>query len=221
MRIAGTASFAAPPAAVWAALADPALLARTIPGAYRVQALSSGGCAFAVSARAAAVSGIYEGQAVPVEAQAPTAARLHVSGVGAPGTVTAEVAVRLGPGPATAGAGTTPYGAAMTGTTLEYDADIAAEGLVAGVGQRVLAGAARQLADGFLAAVDTALGAPPAVVAAGAPAGTAGPATSTPTRSQLTAGTPARTPLTAGAVAGALGALAGWLLGRRRAGRRH
>ena len=84
------------------------------------------------------------------------------SGAGAPGTVDADVVVRLAP-------------AQTGGTDLTYDADAAVGGVIGGVGQRMLAGVTKKMAGQFFSAVDADIaGAPPAARATSAPAGAVG-----------------------------------------------
>ncbi|HKG50456.1 MAG TPA: carbon monoxide dehydrogenase subunit G [Actinomycetales bacterium] len=156
MKVNGDAVLHAPPATVFSALNDPAVLARTIPGCQSLSPLGEDRYAMAVTAGVAAVKGTYEGEVRLTEQQPPHAFTLRAKGSGAPGTVDTTVRVTL----AEVDGGT---------TRLEYDADAVVGGMVGGVGQRMLSGVARKMAGQFFAAVDGELtGALPAV-AAGVP----------------------------------------------------
>src|SRR5204863_120078 len=110
------------------------LLEQVGPDAYRAT----------VTAGVAAIRGTFSGDVRLSDQDAPHSFVLHAAGSGAPGTVTADVKVRLADG----GDGT---------TVLSYDADAVVGGMVGGVGQRVLAGVAKKTAGEFLAAVDDVL----------------------------------------------------------------
>jgi hypothetical protein len=106
----------------------------------------------------AAIKGTYDGQVHLTEQEHPEAFTLKARGAGAPGTVDADVRVRLAPN----GSG---------GTDLTYDADAAVGGAIGGVGQRMLAGVTRKMAGQFFTAVDNDIAGvlvavPPAVVGA-------------------------------------------------------
>jgi uncharacterized protein len=150
MKISGAATMHAPPWQVWAALLDPAVLAATIPGCERLTPTGSGACQLTATAGVASLQGTYAGQVTLSQRHEPASFALTVRGAGGPGTVTATVAVRLTP--------------AHDGTELSYDADVTVGGRLAGVGQRLLASAARRLAAEFLRSVDTFLAGNGAVV---------------------------------------------------------
>jgi carbon monoxide dehydrogenase subunit G len=149
MNISGTATLHAPIDAVYAALNDPAVLVRTIPGCERLERVGPDAYTMVITAGVASVKGTYRGEVALTDQEAPHGFVLKASGSGAPGTVSAEAKVRL-----TAADGGT--------TTLTYDADAIVGGMVGGVGQRVLSGVARKTANEFFAAVDAALAPPPA-----------------------------------------------------------
>ncbi|CAN5115673.1 hypothetical protein BH20ACT5_BH20ACT5_18060 [soil metagenome] len=143
MKLSGTASLSAPPQRVWDALNDPAVQARTIPGCEQLEAVGPDEYRLTVSAGVASIKGLYVGQVRLSDKDEPTSYVLHASGSGGPGTVSAECTVRLAPD--------------GEGTALSYDADAVVGGVIAGVGQRVLAGVAKKMAGQFFAAVDSEL----------------------------------------------------------------
>jgi uncharacterized protein len=145
--------------------------------------------------------------------QAPESYRLSAKGSGAPGTIQADAELRLETDGAT--------------TVVHYDADAVVGGMIGGVGQRMIAGAARKTAGEFFSAVaNEVLHGPPAapVPAEAAPAAApAGAPAEAPAVGQVFAGAPAAAPtadrrgleLLGAFVLGAAVALAGVLVGRR------
>src|SRR5439155_205665 len=144
------------PDRVYGALNDPAVLVRTIPGCERLEQMGVDAYRMTVTAGVASIRGSFSGDIRLCDQRPPHSFVLRASGSGAPGTVTADVAVTL----ADSGGGS---------TLLSYDADAVVGGMVGGVGQRVLSGVARKTAAEFFAAIDDVLTA--AVPEPGAPAG--------------------------------------------------
>ncbi|MBI3686999.1 MAG: carbon monoxide dehydrogenase subunit G [Actinobacteria bacterium] len=212
MKVSGEATLHAPVDRVYAALHDPAVLVRTIPGCQRLEQVGADAYVMTVEAGVAAVRGVFSGEVMLTDHRAPHAFVLRAAGSGAPGTVTATVAVTLTGG--------------VDGTTVvAYDADAVVGGMVGGVGQRVLSGVAKKTAGEFFAAVDGALvGGPPPPEVPGEPAAAAGTVYERP---RPPAGMPGGLPggFLAGAAFGAalalLGAVVGAVLARtpRRHGR--
>ena len=159
MMVSGSATLNASPDAVWRALNDPAVLVRTIPGCQRLEAVGEDAYTMTVTAGVASIKGVYTGQVRLSDHQPPDSFVLTASGSGAPGTVSADVRVKL----TDAGGGT---------TSLSYDADAIVGGMIGGVGQRMLTGVAKKTAGEFFAAVDDVLNGRAAAPAAAATAGT-------------------------------------------------
>jgi carbon monoxide dehydrogenase subunit G len=155
MKVTGNAVLHAAPAEVFAALNDPEVLARTIPGCRALTPLGNDCYALEVTAGVASVKGTYEGQVRLADQQPPHAFTLRAVGTGAPGTVDTTVRVSLAEDD--------------HATRLEYEADAVVGGMVGGVGQRVLSGVARKMAGQFFAAVDAELRGVPAAASIGAP----------------------------------------------------
>jgi carbon monoxide dehydrogenase subunit G len=153
VKLSGEAVLSAPVADVYAALNDPAVLVRTIPGCQRLEMVGPDSYRATVVAGVASIKGIFDGDVRLSDQAPPNSFTLHASGAGAPGTVTAVARVSLTPGDA-------------GGTLLRYDADATIGGVIGGVGQRMLAGVARKTAGEFFAAVDRTLAAGPAALAA-------------------------------------------------------
>ena len=210
MKVVGQAVLQAPIDQVWEALNDPAVLVRTIPGCQQLETTGPDAYAMTVVAGVTSIKGSYAGTVQLAELQPPTSFVLRASGAGAPGTVSAEVTVRL-----TEQQGT---------TVLEYDADAVIGGMIGGVGQRMLAGVAKKLAGEFFAGVEQLLTGEAAELVPAAPAGLPGQVYRAPEAPARKVVVPAGEPLSfiLGAVFGAAAALAGVLVGVRaaRTGRR-
>ena len=148
MKVTGTSTLAADPATVYAALNDPAVLVRTIPGCQRLEALGGDAYAMTVAAGVGSIKGVYDGQVRLADHEEPGSFTLHAQGAGAAGTIGAQVAVTLVD---------TPGG----GTSLTYDADATVGGMIGGVGQRMLTGVSKRMADEFFANVEAVLASSP------------------------------------------------------------
>ncbi len=221
MKITGSYTVDAPRDAFWAALQDPAVLARTLPGCQTLETTGDDAYAATLTAGVASIKGTYTGTVELRDKQAPESYRLTAQGSGAPGTVRADALVRL----------------EIDGDTtiVHYDADAVVGGTIGGVGQRMIAGAARRTAGEFFTAVANEVlygPAAPATAAAASQLAATGAATGDGTAApdsevgQVHAGRAAssgwygyapagRTEMLAAFALGAAAALAGVWLGRR------
>ena len=187
MKVAGEYVFDVTPEQVWQALHDRALLAAALPGARRLQPTGEDEYAIVVDVGVGAIKGTYEGAFSLTDQLAPEACTVRASASGHPGTVQAVARMRL-----------TAKG--DDGAVLAYDADANLTGPLAGVGQRLVAAAARRTTERFLGELEQMIVAPPETVE---------PVTEQELR-------PAWTPraVIAGAVAGGAIALTGVVVGR-------
>ncbi len=144
MKVTGSAVLHAPRERVWAALNDPNVLVRTIPGCRQLEQVGPDAYQATVETGVASIKGVFSGEVSLTEQLGPESFVLHASGAGAPGTVTTDVRVRL----------TEVDG---NSTRLDYDADAVVGGMIGGVGQRMLTSVAKRTADEFFAAVDGVL----------------------------------------------------------------
>jgi uncharacterized protein len=144
VKLSGEATLRADVARVYAALNDPAVLVRTIPGCQRLEQVGPDAYRATVTAGVASIKGTFDGDVRLTDQVAPHSFTLHAAGAGAPGTVSAVARVVL----EEAGDGA---------TLLRYDADATIGGVIGGVGQRMLTGVAKKTAGEFFAAVDRAL----------------------------------------------------------------
>jgi hypothetical protein len=178
VNITGSATLHAPPPQAWAALNDPAVLTRTIPGCEHLEAAGPASYRLTITAGVASIQGTYTTEVSLTDRQEPTSCRLALHAAGAPGTLTAKVLVLLVP-------------SGDDSTEVTYAADTTPDGMIAAVGQRLLASTAQKLASDFFASLDELLvtraatpapsAAPPQGVRAGGAAGVSFP-TSVPMR---------------------------------------
>jgi uncharacterized protein len=217
MKVNGFAVLHAAPDAVYAALNDPAVLVRTIPGVESLSQVAGDRYRMTVTAGVASIKGSYDGEVSLGEQDPPRAFTLKANGSGAPGTVDATVRVTLAE--------------ENGGTRLDYDADAVVGGMVGGVGQRMLTGVAKKMAGQFFGNVDAVLtgaAVPERVAVAAPPAAAAGALVAEPAAAGAVfrAPAPSRGPsaedlkvpfwiVLAGVGAGAFWALAGVLVGWR------
>jgi uncharacterized protein len=220
MKVSGTSALQAPRQDVWRALNDPAVLVQAIPGCRQLEALGEDAYKMTVAAGVGAIKGVYDGEVRLTDHEEPVSFRMHAQGAGAPGTIGAEVLVMLDEGP-------------DGGTSLSYDADAVVGGTIGGVGQRMLTGVSKKMADEFFGNIDSLLAGLPTAAAQAAPAAAPGAAAAAPTPVGPAAPTPGQVftaPARAaggpqpgfvtGVVLGAASALAGVLVGAWVAGRR-
>ncbi|MBC2640937.1 MULTISPECIES: carbon monoxide dehydrogenase subunit G [unclassified Rhodococcus (in: high G+C Gram-positive bacteria)] len=206
MRIAGTALLTAPPEAVYDNLQDGKVLAATIPGVQSLEQLSDNHYKLSITAGVASIKGTYDGEVILSQQNRPQSFVMTASGAGAPGTVKADVTVRLEERDG--------------GTLLSYDADAVVGGMVGGVGQRMITGVAKKMAGVFFKGIDGVIanGIPAAEVAAvaGEAPAVAGTSAAVPVPAAATTRVPegaSTTIVLASAALGAGIALAGVLVG--------
>lgn len=208
MKISGSATLASPPDKVWDAFHDPEVLTRCLPGCESLTAIGEHEYTMTVTAGVAAIKGTYDGQVALRNQQHPSSFTMSAKGAGGPGTVDADVLVRL-------------VASADGGTELSYDADAAVGGVIGGVGQRMLAGVTKKMAGQFFSAVDADIAgvrkpsttAADAVTAVGAPAPSGSGWPTEPSQGMDHS-------FVRGAVFGAVVALAGVVVGATIRGRR-
>jgi uncharacterized protein len=206
MKVSGVATMHAPARRVWDALNDPAVLVATIPGCERLEATGPDSYRMRVTAGVASVRGTYSGEISLSERLEPKSFLMVASGSGGPGTVSTSVRVKLAD---------TADGL----TEISYDADAEIGGMLAGVGQRMLASVAKRMAAEFFAAVDDVLTGRVVPAAAGqatASGGTAPAAFVAPARAtSASRASDFGRGVLVGAAAALAGVLVGALLGRR------
>jgi len=136
MKIEGAYDIPAPRPKVWEAFLDQERLRQAIPGCEKLEAIGEDEYRATMKIGVAAVKGTFEGKVRFSDRQPPDSYRMAIEGSGGPGFIRGEAVMRLVDG-------------AAGGTTISYSADVQVGGLIAGVGQRMLGGVARMMADSF------------------------------------------------------------------------
>lgn len=196
MKLSGSTPVEVSRAELWRRLRDPAHVRRALPEGASFDEVEARSFAVVVTTGMAGTHGTYRGTVSVTEVQEPDRARLQVDVVGEPGTVRADVAVRLAED--------------GSGTLVSYDAEVVVTGLLAAVGRQVLAGSLTRVADEVLAALGDATPEPDAgsESGVGVEAAAGGEAAEVPLR-------PARHSWRLPAALATLAALVGALLRRR------
>ena len=138
--------------ALWAALNDPRVLTRCVPGCKKMIEIGPDTYKVDMQLRVAAVGGSFEGEISLSDKEAPKTCSIKVSGAGT-----------LGHGNGTARFEIEPDG--ESGARLIYKGSGEIGGLVAGVGQRMLASVSKHLIGRFFVALRKEFEAPVSGVA--------------------------------------------------------
>ncbi len=143
MKIEVSSVVPAPPARVFAALVDPAVLQRAIPGCESLTTVSPGVYEATMRVGLAGLKGTYTGKASVRDERPPSALTLAFDGKGGPGFVRGSAAIAL-----------VEQGDA---TRVACDADVQVGGVIAAVGSRLIQAAAMKMADDFFRRLSDAL----------------------------------------------------------------
>ena len=136
LDIGGNETIPAPVKALWVALNDPNVLTRCVPGCKSMTEIGPDAYKVDMQLKVAAVGGSFEGEISLADKQAPRTCSIKVSGAGT-----------LGHGNGTARFEIEPDG--ENGSRLIYKGTGEIGGLVAGVGQRILASVSKHLIGRF------------------------------------------------------------------------
>ena len=140
LDIGGNEAIPASVEALWVALNDPKVLTRCVPGCKTMTEIAPDAYKVEMQLRVAAVGGSFEGEISLSDKQAPKTCNIKVSGAGT-----------LGHGNGTARFEIEPHG--ENGSQLVYKGTGEIGGLVAGVGQRILASVSKHLIGRFFVAL--------------------------------------------------------------------
>ncbi len=157
MQMTGEYRIEAPRETVWAALIDPDVLKRCIPGCEELEQTSESEFTAKVKAKVGPVSAKFAGAVSLSDLNPPESYRISGEGKGG-------------------AAGFAKGGAMVTlaedggATMLAYEIDAQVGGKLAQIGQRLIAGTAKKMADDFFGRLVEAIGAPAEAVAAPAEA---------------------------------------------------
>src|SRR5262249_41093168 len=134
-KLEGSYDIPAPRDLVWAAFLDPEQLRKAIPGCEKLEAVGNDEYKATMKVGVAAVKGTFEGKVRLSDKKPPESYKMAVEGSGAPGFIRGETVITLAE--------------ANGGTRVSYTADVQVGGLIAGVGQRMLGGISKMMADQF------------------------------------------------------------------------
>ena len=135
MKIEGSHDVPAPRQKVWDAFLDPRQLRKAIPGCEKLEAVGADEFKATLKIGVAAVKGTFEGKVRLSDRKPPESYRLAAEGSGGPGFLKADTLITLSE--------------IAGGTRVAYSADVQVGGLIAGVGQRMLGGVSKMMADQF------------------------------------------------------------------------
>jgi uncharacterized protein len=135
MKIEGAHDVPAPRQKVWDAFLNPEQLRQAIPGCEKLEALGNDEFKATMKIGVGAVKGTFEGKVKLTEKNPPNSYRMAVEGSGGPGFMRGEALISLSD--------------IEGGTRVSYTADVQVGGLIAGVGQRMLGGVSKMMADQF------------------------------------------------------------------------
>jgi uncharacterized protein len=135
MKLEGSYDVKAPRQKVWSAFLDPETLKKAIPGCEKLELIAPDEYKATMKIGVAAVKGTFEGKVRLSDKKPSDSYRLAAEGSGGPGFVRADTLISLAD--------------IEGGTRVSYSADVQVGGLIAGVGQRMLGGVSKMMADQF------------------------------------------------------------------------
>src|SRR5437868_9552544 len=135
MKIEGTYQIHVPRERIFAALTDPQILQRCIPGCQSLDKIADNTYVATMKAGVGPVKGIFKGNVRLEDMQPRSHYRMIVDGKGGPGFVK--------------GTGDFDLRDVDGGTAIAYQGDLQVGGVIAGVGQRMIEAAAKMLASQF------------------------------------------------------------------------
>ena len=135
MKLEGTYDVPAPRQRVWEAFLDPEQLKKAIPGCEKLEAIGPDEYKATMKLGVGGVKGTFEGKVRLGDKNPPESYKLAVEGSGGPGFIRGETVITLTE--------------AEGGTRVSYTADVQVGGLIASVGQRMLGGVSKMMADKF------------------------------------------------------------------------
>jgi carbon monoxide dehydrogenase subunit G len=140
MQLTGNYHFEAGRDQVWTALNDPAVLQAATPGCESLRQIGEDAWEADLKIGLAGIKGSYKGQIRLSEKEAPERFTLEIGAKGPTGIVEAKVRLTLTE--------------ATTGTALAYEGEARVSGPVAGIGQRLLSGAAKLILGQFWGGIE-------------------------------------------------------------------
>lgn len=135
MKLEGAYEVPAPRDKVWHAFLDPKLLKQAIPGCEKLEATGPDEYKATMKIGVGGVKGTFEGKVKLSDKKEPESYRMAVEGSGGPGFIRGDTVISLADN--------------AGGTRVSYTADVQVGGLIASVGQRLLGGVSKMMADKF------------------------------------------------------------------------
>lgn len=143
MKLQAAHTLPVPRQRLWDLLLSPGELQQCLPGCERLTRVAPDTFEATLTIGAAAVKGTYTGRLQILDQEPPSRCRLQLEGSGGPGFVRGEALVHLREDP--------------SGTAFSVDAEVQVGGLIASMGQRMLAGVGRMLLGEFIKRVEARL----------------------------------------------------------------
>ena len=140
MEVKGSYTFDAPQDEVWAAVQDPEVLSKTLPGVQELKLTGDNEYWARMKIRIGPVQGVFSGTVKLSDLEPPSGLHLSVDGKGAPGFVNGEGDLR--------------FIADGQATIMEYSGDAQVGGRLASVGQRLIESSTLALIDQSLESLD-------------------------------------------------------------------
>ena len=141
LKIEGSYTFNAPRERVWQVLLDPKIMAQCMPGCESMNEVAPDRYETVMKVGVASVKGTYKGKVAIKDKHAPLHYVLSAEGSGGPGFMQGDVAIDLEENNGQ--------------TILKYSTDPKIGGLIASVGQRMLNGVAKMMAEQFFKKVES------------------------------------------------------------------
>ena len=135
MKLEGAYQVPASRQQVWDAFLDPDRLRQAIPGCEKLEATGPDEYKATMKVGVGGVKGTFEGKVKLADKKPPESYKLAAEGSGGPGFIRSDTLITL-----------TESG---SGTKVAYTADVQVGGLIASVGQRMLGGVSKMMADKF------------------------------------------------------------------------
>lgn len=140
MKIEGTQELHAPRDRVYSALTDPEVLRRCIPGCESLENIDQNTYAATLKAGVGSIKGTFKGEVRLEDMRPPEHYRIVVEGKGAMGFAKGSADFDLEENDGA--------------TVIKYSGELQIGGTIAGVGQRMIQGAAKMMASRFFAALE-------------------------------------------------------------------
>jgi uncharacterized protein len=135
MKIAGARIIACPQERTYAALQDPEVLARCMPGCDQLVKVGEDSYEMKMKMGIATISGSFDGKVRIADQNPPSSFRLLVEGAGRIGFTKGEGLLTLTP--------------SASGTEIRYEGDVSVGGTIASVGQRLIDTTAKMMIKRF------------------------------------------------------------------------